>query len=150
MAESDAGERVRELVAFALEKLPSMRLDDGVFCYEVEAPGLQPTGRSLRYTLICLLGLQRAKAAGLEVPIEPDEIRDTVMDRIDDPEMTAGDLALLLWADSRSEQDRHGRDRLPPAQEGWGPTCPIWRGWSSAGSSSARPRRGRTSSATAR
>ncbi len=104
MAESDAGERVRELIAFALEKLPSMRLDDGVFCHEVEAPGLQPTGRSLRYTLICLLGLQRAKGAGLEVPIEPDEVRDTVMDSIDDPEMTAGDLALLLWADSRSSK----------------------------------------------
>ncbi|MDX6588273.1 MAG: hypothetical protein QOI31_2746 [Solirubrobacterales bacterium] len=102
MPDQDAGERVRELVGFALEKLPSMRLDDGSFCYEVAAPGLVPSGSSLRYTLICLLGLQRAKTAGLEVPIEPNELRDLVMDRIDGPEMTAGDLALLMWADSRA------------------------------------------------
>ena len=79
-----------------------MRLHDGAFCYEVAAPGLVPTGNSLRYTLDLPIGLQRAKAAGLEVPIEPDELRDLVTDRIDDPEMTAGDLALLMWADSRA------------------------------------------------
>lgn len=102
MPESVARERVGELVAFALETLPSMRLADGTFCHEVTVPGLEPTGRSLRYTLICLLGLQRAKAAGLDVPIDPGELRDVVMDQIDSPEMTAGDLALLLWADSRA------------------------------------------------
>ena len=79
-----------------------MRLEDGAFCYEVTRPGSTPSGSSLRYTLICLLGLQRAKAAGLDVPIDPDELRDLVMDRIDEPEMTAGDLALLMWADSRA------------------------------------------------
>lgn len=103
MPESGAAERVRALERFALEKLPSMRLADGAFCYEVKAPGLEPTGRSLRYTLICLLGLQRAEAAGLDVPIDPGELRDVVMDQIDSPEMTAGDLALLLWADSRDD-----------------------------------------------
>ncbi len=102
---TDSGAQVRELVEFALAKLPSMRLSDGTFCYEVTAPDLDPSGRSLRYTLICLLGLQRAKAAGLAVPIDPDELRDIVMDRIDDPEMTAGDLGLLMWADSRAGMD---------------------------------------------
>ena len=97
-----AAERVQELLGFALEKLPSMRRDDGMLCYEVVAPGLEPVGSSLRYTLICLLGLQRAQAAGLAVPIEPGELRDAAMERIDDPEMTAGDLALLMWADSRA------------------------------------------------
>lgn len=103
MPERSSAERVRELTAFAAATLPSMRLNDGIFCYEVAAPGLEPTGRSLRYTLICLLGLQRAKAAGLAVPIDPAELRDVAMDRIDSPEMTPGDLALLLWADSRAE-----------------------------------------------
>jgi hypothetical protein len=83
-----------------------MRLDDGAFCYEVTAPALVPSGSSLRYTLICLLGLQRAKAAGMDVPVDPDELRDLVMDRIDEPEMTAGDLALLMWADSRAGMSR--------------------------------------------
>jgi hypothetical protein len=98
----DPRDQVRELVEFAVEKLPSMRRDDGVFCYEVEAPNLQRSGSSLRYTLICLLGLQRAQAAGLEVPIDPGELRDLAIDRIDDPEMTVGDLGLLMWADSRA------------------------------------------------
>lgn len=102
MPEFEAGARVRELERFALERLPSMRLADGAFCHHVTAPGLEPTGRSLRYTLICLLGLQRARAAGLEVPVDPDELRALALDEIDSPEMTAGDLGLLLWADARA------------------------------------------------
>ena len=102
MPEPPPGERVRELERFALKTLPSMRLSDGAFCHEVKAPGLEPTGRSLRYTLICLLGLQRAQAAGLDVPVDPGELRDLAMDEIDSPELTAGDLALLLWADARA------------------------------------------------
>jgi hypothetical protein len=102
MPDATAGERVRELERFALATLPSMRRDDGSFCYEVEAPGLVPSGKSLRYSLICLLGLQRAKAAGLEVPVDPAGLRDQAVDQIDSPEMTAGDLALLMWADTRA------------------------------------------------
>lgn len=101
MADPSVDERTRELVGFALKTLPAMRTDDGTFCHEVQAPALEPRGRSLRYTLICLLGLQRAKAAGLEVSVKPAELRDLLMDEIDSAEMTAGDLALLLWADSR-------------------------------------------------
>ena len=102
MADRDA-ERVAELKAFALERLPSMRLADGAFCREVRAPDLEPRGRSLRYTLMCLLGLQRARRAGLSVPIEPDELLRLAVDEIAAPEMTVGDLGLLLWADSRAE-----------------------------------------------
>ncbi len=51
------------------------------------------------------------------------------MDQIDSPEMTAGDLALLLWADSRAGRKRDGRDRLPPPQ--------------ATGRRPARPRRAR-------
>ncbi len=94
-------ERTRELTAFALEKLPSMRLTDGAFCWEVAAPGLHPSGRSLRYTLMCLLGLQRARDAGFDVPIDPGELRGLVLDEIDSAEMGVGEMGLLLWADSR-------------------------------------------------
>jgi hypothetical protein len=96
-------ERVRELEDFALERLPSMRLADGAFCHEVEAPGLAPRGRSLRYTLMCLLGLQRARRAGLKAPIAPAELLRLAVDEIGSPDMSVGDLGLLLWADSRAE-----------------------------------------------
>jgi hypothetical protein len=98
----DASARVRELEEFALATLPSMRLPDGAFCHEVRAPGLEPEGRSLRYTLMCLLGLQRAQKAGLPVPIDPGELLGLVVDEVTSPEMTVGDLGLLLWADARA------------------------------------------------
>jgi len=94
-------ERVAELQGFALATLPSMRRSDGAFCHEVAIPDLEPNGRSLRYTLICLLGLQRARAAGIALSVEPDELRRLALDEIDSAEMTAGDLGLLLWADTR-------------------------------------------------
>jgi hypothetical protein len=93
---------VRELESFALERLPSMRQSDGAFCHEVRAPGLQPQGRSLRYTLICLLGLQRAERAGLGVPIGPGELLQLAIDQMGAPEIGVGDLGLLLWADARA------------------------------------------------
>ncbi len=127
MAEGDRAARVRELQAFALERLPTMRLPDGAFCHEVESPALEPRGRSLRYTLICLLGLQRARVAGLEVTVDPGELYELAVDEIDAPEVTIGDLGLLLWADARAGskwQDKiafnlHGRiGTRPPDLEG--------------------------------
>ena len=94
---------------FALDRLPAMRLADGAFCHEVVAPGLEPRGRSLRYTLISLLGLQRARAAGLEVTVDPGELYELAVDEIDAPEITIGDLGLLLWADHRAGSRWHDK-----------------------------------------
>ena len=117
MPEGSAGERVRELHGFALDRLPAMRLADGAFCHEVVAPGLEPRGRSLRYTLISLLGLQRARAAGLEVTVDPGELYELAVDEIDAPEITIGDLGLLLWADAPSGEQVARQGRLPPARQ---------------------------------
>jgi hypothetical protein len=96
-----ADPRARDLVDFALAELPGMRLADGAFCWDVAAGEKAPRGRSLRYTLICALGLARARGAGRDVPVDPDELMRLVMDEIDAPEITLGDLGLLLWLDSR-------------------------------------------------
>jgi hypothetical protein len=101
--------RVRELRDFALDRLPSMRLEDGAFCHEVAAPRLEPRGRSLRYTLICVLGLQRARRAGLEVPVDPDDLLRLAVDEIGTPAVTVGDLGLMLWADARAERRWHDK-----------------------------------------
>jgi hypothetical protein len=106
---AEAPDRVRELERFALERLPAMRRADGAFCHEVEPPALEPTGRSLRYTLICTLGLQRAHAAGLEPPVDPDELLGLAVDEIASQEMTIGDLGLLMWADARAELRWHDK-----------------------------------------
>jgi hypothetical protein len=97
----DLPSRVRELESFALRSLPKMRRPDGVFCHEVRMPRLEPSGRSLRYTLMCALGLERARRNGFDVPVDPDELVGSVAAESQFPELTLGDLGLLLWADAR-------------------------------------------------
>jgi hypothetical protein len=97
-----AHQRARELERFALDTLPSMRLADGAFCHEVRVPDLEPRGRSLRYTLICAVGLLRARAAGAEVAVDPEELLSLAVDEIAAAEVTVGDLGLMLWADARA------------------------------------------------
>jgi hypothetical protein len=106
---ADARDRVDELERFALERLPSMQLEDGAFCHEVRAPALRPSGRSLRYSLICALGLQRAARAGHQVPVDPDALLQLAVDEIAAPDLTPGDLGLLLWADARASGRWHDK-----------------------------------------
>ena len=93
---ADASGRVRELEEFALVALPRMQLQDGFFCYEVHAGDLRPEGRSLRYTLITLLGLERAAAAGLEIPFDTERIRTLCLQRIATPDEVAGAILGLI------------------------------------------------------
>jgi len=99
-------ERVRELERFALERLPSLQLSDGAFCQEVSAedPG-RPRGRSLRYTLIVLIGLLRAEEHDFEHPFHTGAIRARLESGLNSGELTPGDLGLALWADSRMSAD---------------------------------------------
>ena len=107
-ARTDRVEEVRELEHFALRRLPSMQLADGVFCHELRAGEGRPEGRSLRYTLIVLLGLLRAEEHGLENPFHLGALRSRVLSELNSPELTPGDLGLALWAESRSEGDAVG------------------------------------------
>jgi hypothetical protein len=114
-----AEERRAELVEFALERLPEMRLADGAFCHEVVAPGERASGgrlgrgrrvstgegnvvrgRSLRYSWIVLVGLLRD--AGIRPSVDPAELKGALIGELGAPEIRAGDLGLALWADARS------------------------------------------------
>lgn len=105
-----------------------MRLADGVFCHEVVAPGERASGgrlgrgprvrsdgaadrrgRSLRYSLIVLIGSLRGAATGLHLPLDPAELKARMLAGIDSDELWPGDLGLLLWADSRSGLEAGGR-----------------------------------------
>jgi hypothetical protein len=104
-----------------------MRLDDGAFCHEIVAPGERASGgrlgrgpragsdraperrgRSLRYSLIVLIGSLRALAAGLQLRLNPAELKSRVLAGLDSGELWPGDLGLLLWADSRSGLEAAG------------------------------------------
>jgi hypothetical protein len=115
--------RAGELVEFALSALPGMQTGDGLFCHEVVAPGerasggrlgrgprmppgTQPhrRGRSVRYSLIVLVGLLRAQAAGVDTPVDPAELKARLLAEADraGSALMPGDVGQLLWADSRS------------------------------------------------
>ena len=100
--------RIRDLEAFALGRLPSLQLGDGVFCHEVTADSSRPSGRSLRYTLICLIGLLRAEEHGLEQPFHLGAMRSRVLSEMSSPELTPGDFGLALWGESRGGGDAVG------------------------------------------
>jgi len=96
--------RVRELERFALARLPSMQLADGLFCQQVQVEnGCRPEGSSLRYTLIILIGLLRAEEHGIAQPFHLGGLRATVLSRLNSEEAAPGDFGLALWAESRME-----------------------------------------------
>jgi hypothetical protein len=90
-----------------------MQLEDGSFCHEVIRGAPAPRGRSLRYSAIVLLGLLRAEARGLDHPFDTARLKALLIDELDVPEVTPGDIGLLLWADARSGMEE--TDRLERA-----------------------------------
>ncbi len=104
----DRVERVRELERFALRRLPSLQLADGVFCHQVRADAGRPEGRSLRYTLIVLIGLLRAEEHDIEHPFHLGAMRSRILSEVGSTELTPGDLGLALWSESRSGGDAVG------------------------------------------
>jgi hypothetical protein len=115
-------DRVRELERFALERLPSLQLADGVFCEEAVAGEPSPRGRSLRYTLVVLIGLLRAEEHGLEHGFHLGALRSKVLAEIGSKELAPGDLGLALWAESRGDGGAAGelvealRRKLPRSE----------------------------------
>jgi hypothetical protein len=87
-----------------------MQLEDGSFCHEVVRGAPAPRGRSLRYTAIVLLGLLRAEARGRDHPFDTARLKSRLIDTVGAPEVTPGDIGLLLWADARSGTE--ATDRL--------------------------------------
>jgi len=94
--------RVRELVGFALERLPAMQLGDGTF-RRPAPPGADPEAdrRSTRQTAIVLLGLLRAEEYGIDHPFHTGGLRGRLLGEAGLGTLDAGDLGLLLWAETR-------------------------------------------------
>ena len=92
---------IDDLIEFSFESLRPMQRDDGVFCYEMRQGDPRTHGRSLRYTLMVLLGLQKAEGAGYSHRFDVDALRSVLRREIDSPELAPGDLGLYLWVDAR-------------------------------------------------
>src|SRR3954452_1367453 len=91
---------VRSLVALSFDGLREMQLGDGTFCLEVRADRNEPIGRSLRYTAMVAIGLERATRAGYDHGFDLDGIRNALLRDVDVAELTPGDLGLYLWLDA--------------------------------------------------
>jgi hypothetical protein len=102
---------VRRLIELALAGLGGMRLADGTFCLERTAGDGRAVGRSLRYSLMCLIGLMAAARAGHDHDLAGTELRDALRTAEGSPELKAGDLGLYLWADALDGGANCGRLR---------------------------------------
>ncbi len=107
-SEIDRVQRVRELEHFALRRLPSLQLGDGVFCQQVEIGANRPEGRSLRDTLIVLIGLLRAEEHDLDHSFHLGALRSRVLSEVASTQLTPGDMGLALWGESRGGGDAVG------------------------------------------
>jgi hypothetical protein len=108
MSEIDRADRVRELESFALRRLPALQLADGMFCEQLGPDDGRPQGRSLRSTLIALIGLLRAEEHGLEHSLHLGALRSRVLSEMASSEVGPGDIGLALWGESRSGGDAVG------------------------------------------
>jgi hypothetical protein len=99
---------IRRLNELAIESLPYMRIpnDPGLFAFELYQGESAPRGRSLRYTLMALLGLLKAQANGYASGWDLEPIHAALAREIDSPELDPGDYGLYLWVDARTGAGR--------------------------------------------
>ena len=107
---------LRGLIRFAAGVTETLRLDDGVYCYDREWAANANRGRSLRYTLMVALGFWRAEQAGYLLPRSSRELADTVLRH--ERDLTTGDRGLALWlltrlGDARAESLIAELSKLP-------------------------------------
>jgi hypothetical protein len=91
-------DNVRKLCDVALAGLATM-VDPatGLLVTRVDGDDATPSGASLRYTAIALLGLERAERAGYSIGLDVGKLYEAVGATLAGAE-NAGDLGLVLWA----------------------------------------------------
>ena len=96
---------VARVVEMSLRTLPRMLVPGArVFCLELTRDN--PVGEfapvfSWRYSIMCLLGFERARRAGHRCELDLKSLFDAVVEAL--PELTVGDVGLLLWLAVRRE-----------------------------------------------
>jgi hypothetical protein len=123
---------VGRMVPLALDHLASTRLASGLYCFDVGYSNRSaPRGESVRYSLMSLLGLQRAAAAGLDVP-DLDALWQSCLAHQSD--FAPGDFGLALWADRRRDgaatpELLKALEQAAPDQDALAPLVGMEIGW---------------------
>jgi len=91
---------MRDLILLSIDMLRTMLLPSSLFCYERIRGQDQPRGVSVRYTLIALLGLIKARSAGYGIALDIDGIWKAALSELGSANTTLGDIGLYMWVDS--------------------------------------------------
>jgi hypothetical protein len=86
-------------LGFAEDVIASLRRPDGLYCFDRtwDSPTLR--GRSVRYSIMVLIGALHRQMAGSSTTVDVDDLHRRVHDHRET--LGVGDLGLLLWADAR-------------------------------------------------
>lgn len=106
VATSGTETRVAQLMGLAIRGLQTMYDEEqGLFCHRLKRTpsGNVREGISQRYTVMTLLGLLRAEAAGCRSPVDIDATIDALYRNTEWVD-NVGDLGLLLWLSSVSSR----------------------------------------------
>lgn len=105
---------IEELISLALRGLHQMFIPSrNLFCYSIEPGKGECQGISLRYSMISLIGLAKARLADYEVRLPVENTMTAIFERL--RQIThIGDLGLFLWADALWEANyqQHIFDRV--------------------------------------
>ena len=105
--DKNSSDIVIEVKQMALETLPKMLVkDDSSFCLELsdtQLTGDFSSTKSLRYAIMCLLGLAKAERNGLYSGIDIEKVYNDIYNHIET--VTIGDVGLLLWLSHRLRRD---------------------------------------------
>jgi len=100
------GVEARTFEQIALSRLPELQVASGLFRATARVEGVEDEGAApttLRAGVVVLLGLLRADEMELEQPFSTGALRTKVLGDLSGPDVTAGDLGLALWAESRAD-----------------------------------------------
>jgi hypothetical protein len=100
---------IEGLVDFVDSTLPTLRLKNGLFCFDKVFGAQQLRGESIRYSILVLLGLLRQANSGARPTTDIEDLYRTIVEY--PVSLGVGDLGLLLWAEARMGS-RHSADTL--------------------------------------
>jgi hypothetical protein len=95
--------QIDELLHFSVKVLEGLRLDDGIYCFDRTWADPSLRGRSLRYSIMVLLGLTSYEDSGAASGVDLAGLHRLI--HAERAALTIGDLGLLLWADVRRNSD---------------------------------------------
>lgn len=101
----------RALERIALTRLPELQVANGLFRATPRVEGVEDEttpARTLQAGMVVLLGLLRAEEAEVSQPFSTGSLRTRILGDLGGEGVTAGELGLSLWAESRAGGDAIG------------------------------------------